>query len=164
MSILHKLRQFNLPLEDMLNIYVLYIRSVLEQSAVVWNSSITKGEQLDIERVQRCALRIILGENYTSYQESLKVCNLVTLKARRNQLSLKFAIKCTKNDKTKDIFPLNAKPADTRYHEKYSVTRAKTDRLANSAVPFMQRLLNKHEQQKKKWNVNILYIKSFICY
>ena len=49
MSILHKLGQFNLPVEDLINIYVLYIRSVLEQSAVVWNSSITRGEQLEIE-------------------------------------------------------------------------------------------------------------------
>ena len=64
MTILHKLGKFSLPVEDLVNIYVLYIRSVLEQSSVVWNSSITKGEQLDIERVQRCALRVILKENY----------------------------------------------------------------------------------------------------
>ena len=60
MVILHKLGKFSLPVEDLVNIYILYIRSVLEQSAVVWNGSITKGEQLDIERVQKCALRIIL--------------------------------------------------------------------------------------------------------
>ena len=29
--------------EEMLNIYFLYIRSVVEQAAVVWLSSITKG-------------------------------------------------------------------------------------------------------------------------
>ena len=149
MSILHKLGQFNLPVEDLINIYVLYIRSVLEQSAVVWNSSITRGEQLEIERVQKCALRIILGENYTSYQESLDFCGLDTLKARRNQLSLKFAIKCTKNPKSRDIFPLNDRDVNTRFHEKFEVTRANTDRLANSAIPFMQRLLNKNDRQKK---------------
>ena len=149
MSILHKLGQFNLPVEDLINIYVLYIRSVLEQSAVVWNSSITRGEQLEIERVQKCALRIILGENYTSYQESLDFCGLDTLKARRNQLSLKFAIKCTKNPKSRDIFPLNDRDVNTRFHEKFEVTRANTDRLANSAIPFMQRLLNKNDRHKR---------------
>ena len=101
MSILHKLGQFFLPVEDMINIYVLYIRSVLEQSSVVWNSSITKGEQLDIERVQKCTLRIILKDDYTSYLESLEMTGLQTLKARRNQLSLTFAMKCTKNEKTR---------------------------------------------------------------
>ena len=82
-----------------MNIYVLYIRSVLEQSAVVWSSSISKGEQLDkdIERVQKCALRAILKEDYISYEDALITCNLDTLKARRNQLCLSFAIKCTKS-------------------------------------------------------------------
>ena len=35
MTILHKLGKFSLPIEDLLNIYILYIRSVLKQSAVV---------------------------------------------------------------------------------------------------------------------------------
>ena len=119
---------------------------------MVWNSYITKGEQLDIERVQKCALRIILKENYTSYMESLELTGLQTLKARPNQLSLSFAIKCTKNENTRDtrdIFHLNANVANTRHHEKYSVTKSRTDRLANSAIPFMQRLLNKHSDKKK---------------
>ena len=150
MSILHKLGQFFLPVEDMINIYVLYIRSVLEQSSVVWNSSITKGEQLDIERVQKCALLIILKGGYTSYLESLEMTGLQTLKARRNQLSLTFAMKCTKNEKTRDIFPISENVANTRHHDKYLVTKSRTDRLANSVIPFMQRLLNKQAEKKKK--------------
>ena len=150
MTILHKLGKFSLPVEDLVNIYVLYIRSVLEQSAVVWNSSITKGEQLDIERVQKCALRAILKEDYISYEEALDICNLETLKSRRNKLSLSFAIKCTKNENTQDIFPLRKTLVDTRNSEKYIVKKSCTDRLANSAVPFMQRLLNKHAQKKSK--------------
>ena len=104
MVILHRLGKFSLPISDLVNIYILYIRSVLEQSAVVWNSSITKGEQLEIERVQKCALRIILKDNYTSYEDALNLCGLETLKTRRNKLSLSFAIKCTKNEATRDMF------------------------------------------------------------
>merc|ERR1712129_212108 len=48
MIILKNLFHFNLPIEEMLNIYFLYIRSVVEQAAVVWHSSITKGEQYDL--------------------------------------------------------------------------------------------------------------------
>ena len=93
MVILHKLGKFSLPIRDLVNIYILYIRSLLEQSAVVWNSSITKGEQLDIERVQKCALRIILKDKYMSYESSLKLCGLETLEFRRNKLlSLSFAL------------------------------------------------------------------------
>ena len=60
MVIVKKLVQFDTPLEDLLHIYALYIRSVTEQSAVVWHSAITKGEQNDLERVQKVAHRIIL--------------------------------------------------------------------------------------------------------
>ena len=100
MVILHRLGKFSLPISDLVNIYILYIRSVLEQSAVVWNSSITKGEQLEIERVQKCALRIILKDNYTSYEDALNLTGLETLKTRRDKLSLSFAIKSTKNEAT----------------------------------------------------------------
>ena len=70
----------------------------------------------------------ILSLKYTSYENSLLVCGLDSLKSRRNKLCLKFALKCVEGDSTKDIFPL---------------------RLAKSAIPFMQKLLNKHEKQKK---------------
>jgi hypothetical protein len=64
MIIIKKLIQFAVPLEELVEIYTLYIRSVAEQSAVVWHSSITKGEQRDIERIQKVALRVMLGEAY----------------------------------------------------------------------------------------------------
>ena len=150
MVILHRLGKFALPISDLVNIYILYIRSVLEQSAVVWNSSISKGEQLEIERVQKCALRIILKENYTSYENSLRICGLDTLKTRRNNLSLSFAIKCTKNATTKNMFPEKDSGAKTRFHEKYVVTKCSTERLASSAIPYMQRLLNTHHLKKTK--------------
>ena len=137
MVILRRLGKFALPISDLVNIYILYIRSVLEQSAVVWNSSITKGEQLEIERVQKCALRIIRKENYSSYENSLKICGLDTLKTRQNQLSLSFAIKCTINAATKDMFPEKDSRAKTRFNEKYVVTKSCTERLASSAIPFM---------------------------
>ena len=38
MSLLHRLYEFAVPMEDLREIYVLYIRSVLENSAVVWNT------------------------------------------------------------------------------------------------------------------------------
>ena len=65
MIILKKLVQFDVPLEDLLHIYTLYIRSGIEQSAVVWHSSITKGEQKDLERTLKVAFRIMLGSNYS---------------------------------------------------------------------------------------------------
>ena len=142
MTILHKLFEFTVPKEELVDIYILYIRSVVESSAVVWHSSLTQGQELEIERVQKVALRIILKEEYVSYANALELCSLQTLKDRRNQLCLTFAKKCTKNPKTSDMFPLNNRLHSTRQPEQYFVTPANTDRLAKSAIPHMQRLLN----------------------
>ena len=44
----------------------------------------------------------------------------------------------------KKMFPLNHTDyqMNTRFREKFKVANAKTDRLKNSAIPYMQRLLN----------------------
>ena len=142
MIILKNLFHFNLPITDMLEIYCLYIRSVVEQACVVWHSSLTKGEELDIERIQKVAMRIILQENYLNYAHALKITGIPTLKSRRIKLSLKFAKSCLKNNMTSDMFPLNTNNVNTRHHEKFHVPHAKTDGFAKSAIPYMARLLN----------------------
>ena len=142
MPILTNLFQFSIPKHELVNIYILYIRSVVEQSCVVWHSSLTKGEIMDIERVQKVALRIILKQEYISYGNALKSCGLKTLSERRSDLSLRFARKCTVNPKTIDMFPPTKQERKTRVTGKFEVTRAKTVRLAKSAIPYMQKLLN----------------------
>ena len=79
MRLLHKLVQFNVPLEDLLNIYVLYVRSILEQSCQVWHSSLTLENFQDLERVQKNALRIILQEDYLSVSQTLNMTGLLYL-------------------------------------------------------------------------------------
>ena len=143
MLILHNLSSFALPIEDMINIYVLYIRSVVEYSSVVWHSSLTQEDSNSLERVQKTALRIILQDKYEDYSHALKLVGLVTLFERREKLCLKFATQCVKNGKMADMFPLNLKSVNTREHEKFFVQPAFTDRLKHSAIPYMQRLLNK---------------------
>lgn len=107
MIILRNLFQFIVPLKEMINIYILYIRSVTEQNSNVWSSSITKDEENDFERTHKVALKIILKDKYISYENALAQTNLTKLKDRRKQLLLKFAIKYKENPKTKDMFPLH---------------------------------------------------------
>ena len=88
------------------------------------------------------ALRIILGEDYQDYQTALKTTDLSSLKQRRTKLCLNFANRHVKKRNDDGLFPRNVKTVGTRKHEEFFVTHAKTERLAKSAVPFMQRLLN----------------------
>ena len=142
MLILHKLYEFNLPADEMVNIYILFIRSIVEYCCVVWHNSITEEESNHIERVQKIALRIILNEDYTDYSSALELSGIETLKQRRTRLSHNFAKKCIKSNLSSDLFPLNIKAVNTRPHEKYHVTPARTERLAKSTIPYLQRLLN----------------------
>ena len=57
MRLLHKLVEFSIPHEDLVTIYVLYIRSILEQSCQVWHSGLTLDNIMDLERVQKNAFK-----------------------------------------------------------------------------------------------------------
>ena len=143
LEILRRLYEFQVPIKDLAHLYTLYVWSVLEFNCCVWNFSITLAEADDIERVQKVACKIILKDSYISYERALSVLNLEYLKERRNALCLRFAQNCLKNDKTKDMFPLNNKnDHNVRTNQKYQIKFASTTRLRDSAIPQMQRLLN----------------------
>ena len=150
MRILHKLVDFGIPQEDLMNIYVLYIRSILEQSCQVWHSSLSLDNFQDLERVQKNSLKIILQEDYISYSNALEITGISTLFERRTRLCLKFAKSCLKSFEMKKIFPLNhtSNSMETRFRETFKVLHARTERLKNSAIPYMQRLLNSAVKKK----------------
>ena len=50
--------------------YVLFIRSLLEQSATVWHSSLWQENIQDLERIQKSTCRIMLQDEYKRYKIS----------------------------------------------------------------------------------------------
>ena len=94
MQFLHKSAKFTNNVKDLKQIYISQVRSKLEQSAVVWHSSLTKKNESDLERVQKAALRIILRNQYQHYSHALSLLQMKSLKDRRDELCLKFAKKC----------------------------------------------------------------------
>ena len=136
MQFLHRAAKFSNNVRDLKMIYMLQIRSKLEQSAVVWHSSLTQKNRNDLERVQKSALRLILKDRYTSYKDALDVMKIVSLETRREKLCFKFAKACLKNEKTYDMFPKNKKDhaMDKRQNEKFVIRKARTERLQRSAV------------------------------
>ena len=146
LRLLHKLASFSVPFDDLIHIYILYVRSILEQSCQVWHSSLTLENVKDLERIQKNALKIILQEKYENYTNALALTGLKSLIERRKELSLRFAKACLKNNQTNSMFPVNptstAYDIHTRHREKFLVTKCNTTRLKNSAIPYMQSLLN----------------------
>ena len=119
---------------------------MLEQSAVVWHSSLTQQNIEDLDRVQKSACKIILNNKYESYDKALISLNLEKLSERRQKLCKDFAVKADRN-KIID-FPKNSKshPMNTRILNRYEVSHCNTERLKHSAIPQMQRILNTLEE------------------
>ena len=151
MLLLSRAATFTSNSQDLKRIYLTYIRSIVDQSAVVWHSSLTKKNRNDIERIQKVAVRIILGKNYTNYNEGLKQLRLQNLNDRRENACLKFAQKCIKNDKVKNMFPISAKMCkrSKRKSDKFKVKFIRTKRYRQSAIPYMVNLLNINNRIKK---------------
>ena len=152
MSMLTKLKYVGVPTEDLIEIFILFIRSVLEYCSVAFHSSLTVEQTTDIERVQKTCLKVILGDNYVSYPAALEMCGLQTLHDRREERCLNFALKCVKHPLNKRIFPLNKNLGKEenviRNREMFEVNFARTEHYRKSAVPFCQRKLNSYFQSK----------------
>ena len=148
MELLRKVSSFSPGIEDLKTIYIMYVRSILEHSATLWHSSLSKENRDDLERVQKTASRIILGERFRTYKQALQLLDLQTLDQRREQLCLTFAKRASKHPKFKHFFPLNQKShqMNTRNVEKFKVQHAHTDRLKKSTIIYMQNILNEDEK------------------
>ena len=140
-NMLSKLRYAGMNQKDLLNIYMLHIRSVAEYCSTSFHSSLTLEQERKLETIQKVSLKIVLGLNYNSYEDALEVTSLKSLKDRRQDKSLKFALKSLKH-------PINKKmneqenTQNTRNHEKFHVNFAHTEAYKRSAIPSLQRLLN----------------------
>ena len=145
MEILRQAVKFGAPLEDKKIIYILYVRSVLEQSCQVWNSRLTEQNITDLERVQKSALRLIINKQYDDYNSALDMINLQTLEERRKYICIRFAKNSLHGEKTEKMFPLKRNKQNTIKGEKFKVNHAKTDRYKKSSIPYMQRLLNHYQ-------------------
>ena len=116
-------------------IYFSRIRCKLEQSAAVWNSSLTLKNIDDLERVQKAAVRIINGRPYESYTETLKNLGIMRLSARRDIICLKFAKNSMKLNNFKHLFPKHSNMHEmvTRQQEKYHVVKSNSIEYATTS-------------------------------
>ena len=105
---LRNLKRFGANTVDLVDIYRTQCRSVLEMAVPAWSAGLTISCSNQIERVQKTALAIILGENYVSYENALKTLKLDKLSDRREKLCITFAVKSYKSDKFKKWFYSNA--------------------------------------------------------
>ena len=59
---LRRLKKLGATKEEMKDVYQKQVRSILEMAAPVWQAGLTQQDVKQIERVQRTALHIIMGD------------------------------------------------------------------------------------------------------
>ena len=151
LGMLTKLKYVGVPVKDLIEIYILFIRCILEYCSVVWHSTLTLKQSQDIEKVQKLCLKIILGNDYQDYQNALKVSGLETLKDRREQKCLKFGLKSLVHPIHQKNFPVNPESVyNFRNPEHFRVNKAHSEYYRNSTIPFIQRKLNSYVTEQRR--------------
>ena len=130
--------------DQLVKVFQTRVRSTLEFAAPVFSSGLSKEQNRQLEMVQKKAFAIILGKDYVSYESALLTLHQERLDLRREELSYKFALKCSKSKRHSSMFPPNPTYRPNMRHPKpYMEHVCHTSRYYNSAIPALARLLNK---------------------
>ena len=126
--------------DELLKVYLACILPIHDYCSNVYHSSLTQAQSNTLERLQARALKAIFGYEY-SYRSLLELTELKTLHARREARALAFAQKCTAG-RFKTWFPRCEGRRSARLATIYHESFARCQRLRNSPVHYMRRLLN----------------------
>ena len=91
MQLLRTVWGFGSTHTEMVHLWIVFCRSVLEQSCVLWDSRLTLENREDLERTQKTFEKLVLKEDYKNYSHAFKVLGLEKLETRRKALTLSFA-------------------------------------------------------------------------
>ena len=149
---LRNLKKFGANDQQLVEVYIQQVRSILEMASPVWTSGLTKHEIKRLERVQKTAVAVIRGDQHSTYEEGLTHLNLKTLEIRREELNLKFAIKSFNHPKFTNWFKIDQHSITTRSCSgKLPLKKAKTRtaKFKKSPIPYLTALLNTYLKEKE---------------
>ena len=106
MQLLRKVWSFGSSYQEMVQLWKVFCRSILEQSCVLWDSGLTQENRNNLERTQKTFLILILEEEYNNYENALHISQLETLDKRRKELTLRFAQTSLADGLLTDVFPI----------------------------------------------------------
>ena len=139
-----RFRDMGASREQLVNLWQQKGRSILEFASPVFFSRLTIEQSNDIESCQRKAFAVILQGDYFSYTKALQTLNQERLADRRTTAAIKFGEKCVANAKHQDMFPRNPPGRENirGVRPPFKENLCKRDRLFNSSIPAITRLLN----------------------
>ena len=90
---MRRIKSLGLDEFTLLDFYFKEVRVHLELAVPVWHSSLTLRLTADIERVQRVALCIMLGQTVSHYTQTCTLLGIKPLYVRHEELCIRFALK-----------------------------------------------------------------------
>ena len=146
MWFLRRLKALGASTAQLLDALEKQVFSVLWLGAPAWACQLTIAEKRDFDRVAKVALRIIYGDTYDGFENTLLRSQTVKPTARLEKMTKQFATKCYKNSKFTQWFsPLPASTVNTRsskHTQKLTEVPYRTERYQNSPIPHMTNILN----------------------
>ena len=109
MQLIRKIWSFGSSCQEMVQIWKVFCRSILEQSCAVWDSRLTQENRNNLERTQKTFLKLFLEEDFKNYENALRISQLETLDKRRKDITLKFAETSIADGLLTDLFPIRNK-------------------------------------------------------
>ena len=119
------------------------IRPILETNSVVWHSMLTKTQTVDIERLQKQAVKLCFGFE-ASYSRILDNWDIETLEDRRLKAVKRFVSKAIRNPRFAPRW-FKRRQEDQhgiRRRRPFEERKANTNRFYNSPLMFMTRIAN----------------------
>ena len=114
MALIRGMKAFGASIKEIVHMWIIMCRSVLEQSCVLWHSSLTLENIEDLERMQKTFAKLVLRNKYKTYEDALTKLNLLSLSERRQNLVKKFAKSGIINGTLSDLLKKIKKKHDLR--------------------------------------------------
>ena len=111
----------------------------------MWHAGLTEAQSTSLERIQKRCFRIILGDEYGTYENALNRLRSQTLFDRRDALILRFGKSLLRNPTHRHPLPptnWEVHQRRTRGAERLRTVRARTERYRKSAIPYIVDKLN----------------------
>ena len=121
--------------EDILDVYVSTVRSVLEYAMELWHPGLTRQQSQEIEQIQHRALRIAYSN--IELDEALQLSGLETLEERREaRCKVFFSEICKPSHKLHYLLPEPRTVSKTRSKMVYPLPKCRTNRFKNSVINY----------------------------
>ena len=144
--ILRRLKPLGVSQSELLDVYEKQIRCIVEYASPVWTGGLTKHEVIQIERVQKAAFTIILGNRYSSYSKALATLNRPALESRRKEINTRFAKKCLSSPKFSHWFTFNTRNTSamqtrSKVNSSIKMVQSRTKSFGKSPLAYLTQLL-----------------------